>query len=211
MSLDPDEARDAACAVTAGSDVCEVAGPSEIEPVDFDPPSVGGGGGGGFGIVLVVLLVAAIVAGLVWLAKAWFDGRSEADDDDDGGDLGDLDEDLDDEVAERTIDHETPPERWRRSAAEHRAAGRFRDAVRCEYRGLVGDLARAGFVDEIPGRTSGEEREQIAELAPHVVDDFGIAADLFDRAWFDDGEVLAADDDRFVAASTAVLGAVMAR
>jgi hypothetical protein len=210
VSLDPDEVRDVACAVTAGSDVCETAAPREIEPVDFDPPNVGGGGGGGGGIVLVVLLVAVVVAGLVWLVRAWFAGRSAANDDGDSG-HDDLDEDRDEEVAERIIDHETPPDRWRRSAAEHRAAGRFRDAIRCEYRGLVGDLARAGFVDEIPGRTSGEERAQIAELAPHVLHDFGTAADLFDQAWFNDDAVVAEHDERFVSASTAVLGSVRVR
>lgn len=211
MSVDPDDARDAACDVTAGSDVCNPPEAVEEEPVDFDPPTIsaGGGGGGGLGLVLVIILVALIVAALAWLAKAWFDGRSVASDD--GDDLDEIDEDLDDAVAERIVDHETPPDRWRRSAAEHRDGGRYRDAIRCEYRGLVGDLARAGFVDEIPGRTSGEERVQIAELAPRVLADFGVAADLFDEAWFNDDEVSGAHDRRFVAASSAVLGSVTAR
>lgn len=210
MSVDPDDARDAACDVTAGSDVCDPPSPLEEEPVQFDPPNTSvGGGGGGLGLVLVIILVALIVAALAWLAKAWLAGRSLAPGD--GEDIDDLDEDLDEAVAERIVDHETPPDRWRRSAAEHRDAGRFRDAIRCDYRGLVGDLARAGFVDEIPGRTSGEERVQITELAPHVLADFGVAADLFDEAWFNDDEVTAAHDQRFVAASSAVLGSVAAR
>lgn len=210
MSIDPDDARDAACDVTAGNDVCNPPEPLEEEPVEFDPPNVSaGGGGGGLGLVLVIILVALIVAALAWLAKAWLAGRSLTSGDED--DVDDLDEELDEVVAERIVDHETPPDRWRRSAAEHRDAGRFRDAIRCEYRGLVGDLARAGFVDEIPGRTSGEERAQIADLAPRVLADFGVAADLFDEAWFNDDEVTATHDQRFVAASSAVLGSVAAR
>ena len=75
-----------------------------------------------------------------------------------------------------------------------------------EYRALVGDLARAGYVDEIPGRTSGEERAQVAEIAPRlgeagraVSSEFDVAADTFDVAWFDDGVVTRGDDERFLA------------
>lgn len=210
MSVDPDAARDAACEVTASGAICETAEPREVEPVDFDPPSAAGGGGGGvLGLVLIIILVAVIVAALAWLVKAWYDGQSGASGDDE--DVDDLDEDLDEELAERIIDHGSPPDRWRRSAAEHRDAGRFRDAVRCEYRALVGDLARAGFVDEIPGRTSGEERLQVADLAPPVAGDFDVAAGLFDSAWFNDDDVLAEHDQRFVDASNAVLGMVGSR
>ena len=49
-------------------------------------------------------------------------------------------------------------------------ARRFRDAIRCRYRALVGDLARRGMIDEIPGRTSGEERVQMAAAAPGELD-----------------------------------------
>lgn len=104
-----------------------------------------------------------------------------------------------------------------RRAQEHRDRAEYRESIRCQYRALVGDLARAGFVDEIPGRTSGEERTQVAELAPRrnvaergVVEAFSIAADTFDTAWFDDGVVVAADDERFLAAERTVLDAVLA-
>jgi hypothetical protein len=205
VTIDPDEARDAACEATAGGNICDAAVPRDVQPVDVTVSSGSAGGSGALGLVLVIILVALLVAALGWLAKAWFDGRSPAvsgDEDDD-----ELDEDLDEEIVARIIDHETPPERWRRAAAEHRAAGRYREAIRCEYRGLVGDLARAGFVDEIPGRTSGEEREQIADLAPRMARDFEVAADLFDEAWFNDDDVLAEHDRRFVDSSQAVLAA----
>lgn len=203
--VDPDAARDAACEVTASSDICRAPDPTDFEPPPV-PSSVASAGGGGLGTVVVVLLVVAIVVASAWLIKAWWDGnggRDRAGDDQTADD--ELDEDLDGEADLRVIDHETPPDRWRRLAAEHRAGGRHREAIRCEYRGLVGDLARAGAVDEIPGRTSGEERWQVAELAPTLGDDFSRAADVFDHAWFDDAEVTADDDERFRAASGAVL------
>lgn len=217
--VDPDEIRDAACDATARSEVCspDVADIPEAPDVP-DVPDVSAGGGA-IGQLLVILLVAALIAVLVWLLYQFVVGRTvRAEGDDDDDDL-DATEDLDDELP-RIIDEERPPDRWRRRAEEHRGRNEFRDAIRCEYRALVGDLARAGFVDEIPGRTSGEERAQIADIAQSgspVPSRFDTAADLFDHAWFDTGtgdgshDIGAADDERFVAASTAVLDELLAR
>lgn len=205
----PDGPRDLACDLTASDTQCSPPEPDD-SPIEFNPPSNVGGGGAvasGLGTLLVVLLVAALVAVVAWIIVSIVRNRASGDDDD----LGDLDEELDDVVDERIVDVEHPPDRWRRAAAEHRDAGRFRESVRCEYRALVGDLARAGHVDEIPGRTSGEERDQIRLLAPEVAPPFDEAADIFDGAWFDDAVVTARDDQRFVEASTAVLEPMGAR
>ena len=82
-------------------------------------------------------------------------------------------------------------------AERHRAEGRFRDALRCRYRALVGDLARRGLLDEIPGCTTGEERRQLRVTSPNAVPFFGEAADIFDGAWYGNVSVDASDDDRF--------------
>lgn len=204
-AVDPDEVRDAACDITASAEVCSPPAPTVDEPTVISPSGSGGGGfGGAGGLLLVVLLVAALLVALAWLVRFWLVSRDDdaVDDDDDGEEDGD--EDLG-AVSERRIDEEQPPDRWRRRASEHRAAGRHRDAIRCEYRALVGDLAREGLVDEIPGRTSGEEREQIRALAPDSADDFDAAATLFDVAWFGAGNVGADDDGRFLDRSAAVL------
>lgn len=204
----PDTARDTACDLTASEAICS---PATIpdRPPPTPPDSLGGGGsaGSGLGVVLVVLLVAALIAAIVWVVVATIrqrgmSGEEDADDE--------LDEEFDVTDEQRIIDVERPPDRWRRAAEDHRGAGRFRDAVRCQYRGLVGDLARAGIVDEIPGRTSGEERGQLAELAPDVSPAFDAAAEIFDAAWFNDDEVTAADDEHFRAAERAVLDHVFA-
>ena len=211
VDVDPDAtrdlARDVACRLTAAEVRCS---PPEPNPADFDLPDLSGGGAGfgPFGTLLVVLLVAALVAVVVWMVAKAIKER-DIDDDDDLIDLIDLDEDLDEAVGERIIDEQQPPDRWRRAAQEHRTAGRFRDSVRCEYRALVGDLARAGAIDEIPGRTSGEERAQLASLAPAVSQNFDDAADIFDAAWFDDHVVTADADTRFVAVSRVVLDTVL--
>lgn len=213
--IDPDDARDRACSVTSTNRVCN---PSASEPAD--PPSSPdipepGAGAGLFGQLLVVLLVAALVVAIVWLVLRWMSGEGSAGVDGDDGELIDVDESVDEVVDARVIDHETPPDRWRRHASDARQRGDFREAIRCQYRGLIGDLARSGFVDEIPGRTSGEERSQVAEIAPRlgsngaaVAAQFDVAADIFDEAWFDDDVVSADDDRRFLAAEHPVLDAV---
>jgi len=214
--VDPDDIRDLACDTTAPGRVCR---PPTTEPPRPSEPSSGGGGGGGWGDlgalgqIFVFGLIALFLALVIWLLVRNFGERRA---DDEGGDEDDLDEAVDDAVDERVVDHGSPPDRWRRRAAEARSAGDHREAVRCEYRALVGDLARGGHVDEIPGRTSGEERAQITELAPGLGDrgrdvarQFDRAADIFDAAWFDDAPVTATDDERFTAAAEAVLGVLL--
>lgn len=217
--VDPDDIRDLACDATAPSQVCNppVREPDAPEPPDVPDLAGPSSGLGVIGQLLVVLLVAALVLAIVWLIMRWrADNVSESDDGDDLDDDGDRDQELDEEIGARIVDDENPPARWRRLAAEHRAAGRYRDAIRCEYRALVGDLARAGYVDEIPGRTSGEERDQVGLLAARlgeagrsVAQQFDVAADTFDVAWFGDGAVTSVDDERFLAAQTTVLDAVL--
>ena len=166
--------------------------------------------------MLVVVLVVLLLVGAVWLVTRWRAtsrslGGDEASDD--------LDEDLDAVLGRRVLDDDTPPDRWRRLAAEHLERGEFRQAIRCRYRALVGDLARAGYVDEIAGRTSGEERAQVAETVERlgvvaagagagVTRSFDSAADLFDTAWFDDGEVTSTDHEEFIVAETVVLSSL---
>lgn len=213
--LDPDDVRDVACDVTATTQVCNP--PLRDTPNPPDPPEVGDptAGAGLVGQLVVVVLVVALVLAIAWLIARWRQGERSPSDEDDIDD-GNRDDEIEEDVGARVVDHATPPEWWRRRASEHREQNRFRDAIRCEYRALVGDLARAGYVDEIPGRTSGEERAQVADLAPRLGDagravasQFDVAADTFDIAWFDDGVITAADDQRFLAAQRTVLDAVL--
>jgi nitrogen fixation protein FixH len=61
----------------------------------------------------------------------------------------------------------------------------------------VGDLARRGLIDEVPGRTTGEHRDQMREVRPAVSPEFDEAAELFDGAWYGRAHVDADDDDHF--------------
>jgi hypothetical protein len=109
------------------------------------------------------------------------------------------------EVGAVAIDRTREPFDWRAEADAHRRAGRHRNAVRCRYRALVGDLARLGLIDEVPGRTTGEERGQLRTVLPAASSPFDAAADLFDDAWYGHAVVDAADDDRFQSLEADVL------
>jgi hypothetical protein len=164
-------------------------------PATESPPPSGGGGSAlaaTFEIVMWVLFFALVAALAYVVVRAVLTGRlagrrtrraQSA-----WSDVVDVEP-----LTPTTFDASRDPAQWRREAEAHRQAGRFREAIRCRYRALVGDLARRGLIDEIPGRTSGEERAQIATVSPRVAPDFTIAADLFDDAWY--GHVRVADDD----------------
>lgn len=197
VDQDPDSVRDIACELVGPASRCEV------KPATAPPT-----GGSSIGIVtalLWLLLFAAIVVLVVLLVKAVVQrtSRPAKQAGERTGDTGDTVEALD--PTPRAIDHRRQPAQWRAEADEHRRAGRFRDALRCRYRALVGDLARRGLIDEIPGRTTGEERAQMGEVAPRAEEPFSEAADLFDKAWYGHLTVDERDDDRLAALDRDVL------
>lgn len=84
------------------------------------------------------------------------------------------------EVSERR----RPAREWRAEAEVHEAAGEWRLALRCRYRALLADLASRGLVDDIPGRTTGEYRREVATSLPLAATDFSDATSLFELAWY---------------------------
>lgn len=194
VGQDPDSVREEACKlVSPDRTVCSPPKPTQAD--------TSGGGGDGFSLdwlsALLWLLLIAAVVGLLFLLVRWAaerngGGRKKSAKGDEDDELGDVIER--DAVA---VDRSREPVNWRTEAEAHRQAGRYRDALRCRYRALVGDLARRGLIDEIPGRTTGEERAQLRRVAPPASRPFNAAADLFDGAWYGHLAVDAADDDRF--------------
>lgn len=177
VDQDPDQVRQDACELLSPHVVCN---PPEPEVVEPSPPSGGGGGTGGLGPAW--LLLAAVAAALIALVVRAIASRVRDRDTDDDAELVDGEEIV--PLAEALIDPENPPADWRSRSQRHRDAGEYRDALRCEYRALVGDLARRNLLDEIPGRTTGEERAQLHRTAPPVTATFAAAADLFDAVWY---------------------------
>ena len=187
----PDQVRDAACRLVESRNVCNPPStPKPSAPQLPDPAA----GSGVLGLLLWLLLIA-VALGVAYVAYRTIAERRRSRLDIDDGDEVDPDDDA--LAGTVIIDRSREPGGWREEADRHRAEGRYRDSLRCRYRALVGDLARRGLLDEIPGRTTGEERSQLRASAPNAVPFFRDAADLFDGAWYGHIAVGLADDDRF--------------
>jgi len=190
VSQNPDEVRDAACRLVESRSVCSPPAP----PPSIVPHGPEAADASALGLLLWVLLLVAVVA-IAYIGYRYLAGRRgterAADEEDE------VDPDDDALAGTVIIDRSREPGDWRREAEGHRSEGRYRDALRCRYRALVGELARRGLLDEIPGRTTGEERTELAISAPRATPPFRDAADLFDAAWYGHVSVGADDDDRF--------------
>lgn len=78
------------------------------------------------------------------------------------------------------------PDEWRKLAEQCEARGEWKDALRCRYRALIGELVEHGVVRDIPGRTAGEYRQDLATAEPDIAPAFSGASDLFEQAWYGD-------------------------
>jgi hypothetical protein len=188
VAQDPDAVREQACRIVSSNQrVCSP--PTTSAPKgssgNFDLSFLGAL----FWVVLILLAVLALV--MVFRSVGTRQARVQRTTTDATDDLDEL------ESGVVAIDRSREPADWRREADTHRREGRFRDALRCRYRALVGDLARRGLIDEIPGRATGEERAQLRVVRPNASSPFDEAADLFDDAWYGHAVVDASADDRF--------------
>jgi len=73
---------------------------------------------------------------------------------------------------------------WTAEAERLEAAGEWKAALRCRYRALTAELVARRVVRDLPGRTTGEYRADVATTAPDARTDFGAASELFERAWY---------------------------
>jgi hypothetical protein len=199
VDQDPDQIRETACKLVAPDQVCVPPRPR---------PSSSATDLSWLGAILWVLLAIAVGV-LIWLlVRAVMQSRRNPRPRRAKAGKGD-DEPIDDLGTVVAVDWSHDPQQWRAEADEHRRAGRWRDALRCRYRALVGDLARRGLIDEIPGRTTGEERRQLTVAAADAQAPFGAAADLFDGAWYGSTEVGEREDDALLRLEAQVLEITM--
>ena len=146
---------------------------------------LGSGGGGVVGWSVVAVLVVAAIALVVRLTR----GAQR-----------------DPGLAVVTPDGpRRPATDWLSEARRLEAAGDWRSGLRCRHRALVAALAAGGLVDEVPGRTTGEYRDEVARRVPAVAPDFDGATTLFELAWYGGRPVDADDAGRFADLSERVL------
>lgn len=105
-------------------------------------------------------------------------------------------------------DPRRPPEDWVAEAERFEASGEWRHALRCRYRALVAQLAARGLVDEVPGRTAGEYRQEVTENLPSASQPFSAATVMFEEAWYGGGAVDEVRHAQFRAAASEVMTTV---
>ncbi len=77
-------------------------------------------------------------------------------------------------------------DQWRAEAERLEAAGRWREALRARYRSVIGLLIDRQLLADLPGRTPGEHRVELAEAVPTAAPPFDAATSLFESAWYGD-------------------------
>lgn len=98
---------------------------------------------------------------------------------------------------------------WRAEAARLAASGRYDGALRARYRALLADLIDRGLIADIPGRTPGEYRRELALAAPPAADSFAELTTLFELIWYGPDEASAPDLQDFERSEEIVLDGVL--
>jgi hypothetical protein len=97
---------------------------------------------------------------------------------------------------------------WASDAERFEASGEWKKALRCRYRELVGTLVERGDVEPVPGRTTGELRDDVRRSLPGgAADAFDDATLLFELAWYADQTTGEAENVRFKSLSGRLLSA----
>jgi hypothetical protein len=138
-------------------------------------PSTSGGGsfssaGGLFFYLALVALVVLLVFLIIVVVRS-IRGRPRREK------IDDVETIVDPDVA-RTVGE------WRSEAEQAESDGRWKDAMLCRYRELVGELVERGAVRAIPGLTTGELRVEVAMSVPGELDAFSEATTLFELPWY---------------------------
>lgn len=97
------------------------------------------------------------------------------------------------------------PAEWRREAEALEQAGRWREALRCRYRALVGELVRHNVIPEQAGRTAGEYVVDVGRTRPAAAESFAAATALFEAAWYGGAATGPAESARLQALEADVL------
>jgi len=89
-----------------------------------------------------------------------------------------------DAILDVDVEEDRPADVWRAEAVRAEAAGEWKPALRYRYRWLLGELVERQVIVNIPGRTPGEYRSDLALALPEQASPFASATDLFERAWY---------------------------
>jgi len=154
------------------------------------PLSSATGGNSVVGFVILILFLA----GLVYVVSRLRFGMPASAGSDDGTPDVDIEEDR-------------PADVWRADAEKAEAAGEWKLALRARYRWMLGELIDHQLLVNVPGRTPGEYRTDMARVLPEHANAFATATDLFERAWYGNEPTGPDENQRFRACAEQVLTA----
>lgn len=109
---------------------------------------------------------------------------------------------------EAEIEHLRRAGEWLADAVRLEADGRWKEALRARYRNLVRTLVDRRQLPDVPGRTTGELRADLARTTPAASDAFDAGSRLFELAWYADAPTGEDENRRFRSAAELVLVAV---
>lgn len=154
--------------------------------------SFGGGIGTLFGWLIMVAAVVAIVVVAVWVIS----NRTRRDR---GGD--------EEPLSPAEVEHRRRAVEWMDDAERLEADGRWKEALRARYRHLVRVLVDRRQLPDVPGRTTGELRDDLAATTPAAAADFDTCCRLFELAWYADAPTGPDENGRLRAAAARALDA----
>ncbi len=106
-----------------------------------------------------------------------------------------------------SIERARSADEWDAEAERFERDEQWKAALRCRFRALVAALVQRGQVDDVPGRTAGEYRAEVASALPEVSGAFAEATELFEDAWYGDRPTGARENARFRELAATVLAA----
>jgi hypothetical protein len=156
---------------------------------------------GGSSAVLAWVFAALLAAFVVFLASRWRRGRRSTA----------RRRVEDDPLTLTASEAQRMPDEWLAEAERLERDGRWKAALRCRFRALIGELIERGLVRDLPGRTSGEFRAEVRRSSPDGAGAFAEASFLFDAAWYGDAPTGPAESETFRRRAADVLAAPSTR
>lgn len=166
----------------------------QLDKLFPEAPGTGSTFGGGVGplvgwiLIVAVVVAAAVVIVVVVRNRVKVPARER-------------------DATESEVEHRRKADQWARDAAAFEAEGRWKEALRARYRELVRTLVDRRQLPDIPGRTTGELRADLAVTTPDATVAFDRASLLFELAWYTDVPTGADENREFRRLAGAVLDA----
>jgi hypothetical protein len=105
------------------------------------------------------------------------------------------------------IEEDRPADVWKADAEQAEASGQWKLALRARCRWLLGELFERQLLANLPGRTPGEYRADLARLLPEQATTSATATELFERAWYGDEPTGPDENQHFRSCAEQVLAA----